>query len=196
MARDPRIDDYIERAQPFAQPILRHIRDRVHAVVPDADETVKWGMPSFTLGKSPLLIMAAFKAHATLSFWRGSEIADGSSKPGAMGQFGRITAVSDLPSDLDTRITEAARLAREVPPARKAKTASKPDEPMHPHFAEALARSAEASAFFDRSSPGCRREYLEWINQAKRDDTRARRIETAVAQLAEGKKLHWKYEKC
>ncbi len=62
MSRDPRIDAYIAKAAPFAQPILNHVRTRVHAVVPEVEETLKWSAPAFTLGGKILLMMAAFKA--------------------------------------------------------------------------------------------------------------------------------------
>jgi uncharacterized protein YdeI (YjbR/CyaY-like superfamily) len=198
MARDPRIDEYIERKAEFARPILSRVRERVRILVPDAAETIKWGAPAFTLDGKILLVMAAFKNHAALNFWRGRELRGDSASDDGMGQFGKLTSLADLPpaEELDGLIREAAELARSTPAARQAKAAPKPDQAMHPQFAEALAQSPEASAFFDGSSPSCRREYLEWINSAKRDETRAKRIATAVSQLAEGKKLNWKYEKC
>src|SRR5213075_2374254 len=98
-SRDPRVDAYIARAQPFARPILQHVRERVHAAVPDVEEAMKWSAPGFTLSGKILLIMAAFKQHAALNFWRGQEIGDGGPKAGAMGQFGRLTSINDLPPD-------------------------------------------------------------------------------------------------
>src|SRR4029450_11279039 len=97
--RDPRVDAYIARAQPFAQPILEHVRERVHAVVPEAEETTKWSMPAFTLRGKILLTLAAFKAHAALNFWRGQELRGEQANADAMGQFGRLTSVKDLPPD-------------------------------------------------------------------------------------------------
>ncbi|QIL01932.1 hypothetical protein G7078_03415 [Sphingomonas sinipercae] len=197
MSRDARIDAYIERAQPFARPILAHIRERVHAAIPDVDETLKWGAPSFTVGGKIVLVMAAFKAHAALNFWRGQELSGGEATPGAMGQFGKLKDVADLPADpeLEALIREAAELARSAPAPRQAKAAKTAPE-MHPHFAEALAKAPKAQATFDGFSPSCRREYVEWIADAKRDETRAKRIATAVEWLSEGRKRNWKYEKC
>ena len=197
MIPDPRVDAYIERAPEFARPILQHIRKRVAAVVPEAAETLKWSAPCFTLDGRILLGMAAFKAHAALSFWRGQELRGAEAKPGGMGQFGRLTSLADLPDDeeLNRLIREAAELSRTARAPRQPKPARAEPE-MHTAFAEALAAVPTAADFFDRSSPSCRREYLEWIAEAKRDDTRAKRIAKAVEQLAEGKKLNWKYERC
>ncbi|HTG64453.1 MAG TPA: YdeI/OmpD-associated family protein [Sphingomicrobium sp.] len=198
MSRDPRIDDYIAKVAPFARPILEHVRERVHAAVPEAEETIKWSAPGFTLNGKILLMMAAFKQHAALNFWRGQEIGDGSPKAGAMGQFGRLTTVSDLPPDdqLDSMLREAAALAATAPAPRKTKHEPKPAPGMHPEFAAALAKSPKARAVLDGFPPSAQRDYLEWISEAKQDATRAKRIATAVEWLEEGKRRHWKYQNC
>lgn len=196
MSRDARIDDYIARAQPFARPILSHVRDRVHALVPEVEETLKWSMPAYTLGGAILLITAAFKAHTALNFWRGGEIGDGTAKPGAMGQLGKITSLDDLPSDLDDLIRQAARLAETAPAPRKPKPAPKAAPTMHPDFAAALAAAPGAKATLDGFPASAQRDYLDWISDAKQDATRAKRIAEAVKWLGEGKRRHWKYERC
>lgn len=198
MSREPRIDAYIAKAQPFARPILEKVRERVHAVVPDVEEAMKWSAPGFTLDGKILLIMAAFKQHAALNFWRGQEIGDGSQKSGAMGQFGRLTSVDDLPPDreLDSLIRDAAELSKKAPARRKAKHEPKPPAEMHPEFAAALSKSAKARATMDAFPPSCRREYLEWVADAKQDATRQKRIATAIEWLSEGKRRNWKYENC
>ncbi|HET7282681.1 MAG TPA: YdeI/OmpD-associated family protein [Sphingomicrobium sp.] len=198
MTRDPRVDAYIAKSQPFARPILEKVRARVHAVLPEVEETMKWSMPTYTVGGKIVLITSAFKAHAALNFWRGQEIGDGSPKAGAMGQFGRLTSVEDLPPDteLNALIGEAAALAKTAPAPRKTKHEPKPAPEMHPDFASALAKADKAKSTFDNFPPSCRREYLEWISEAKRDETRNKRIATAVEWLAEGKRRNWKYESC
>ena len=195
-ARDPRVDAYIAKAAPFARPILEHVRTRVHAAAPGVEETLKWGAPSFTLGGKILLMMAAFKAHAALNFWRGQEL--GSPKAGAMGQFGKLASLADLPGDaeLDALIREAATLAATAPAPRKVKHAPKPAAEMHPEFAAALDAHPAARAVLEGFVPSARRDYLDWISDARQDATRTRRIATAVEWLAEGKKRHWKYENC
>jgi len=198
LSRDPRVDSYIGRAQPFARPILQQIRDRVHATLPQVEETLKWSAPAFTLDGKILLIMAAFKAHAALNFWRGQEIGDGSPKPGAMGQFGKLASLADLPDDatFDALLREAAALAATAPAPRKPKSTPKPPAGLHPEFAAALSTSPAARATLDGFTPSARRDYLDWISDAKQDATRAKRIATAIEWLAEGKKRHWKYENC
>jgi uncharacterized protein YdeI (YjbR/CyaY-like superfamily) len=198
VSREPRIDAYIAKAPPFARPILERVRERVHAVVPDVEEAMKWSAPGFTVDGKILLMMAAFKAHAALNFWRGQEIGDGSPKAGAMGQFGRLTSLADLPPDevLDSLIREAAALAKTAPAPRKSKHEPKPPAELHPEFAAALVNAPKAKAAFDAFPPSCKREYLEWVSEAKREETRHKRIATAVEWLSEGKRRNWKYENC
>jgi uncharacterized protein YdeI (YjbR/CyaY-like superfamily) len=195
---DPRIDAYIVKAQPFARPILEKVRERIHAAAPEAVETLKWSAPGFTVNGKILLMMAAFKEHAALNFWRGQELGDGSPKAGAMGQFGRLTSVGDLPADaeLDALIREAAALARTAPAPRKTMHAPKPPPEMHPEFAAALANAPKAKSTLDGFPPSAQRDYLEWISEAKQDATRAKRIADAVQWLSEGKRRNWKYENC
>ena len=197
MSRDPRIDAYIAKAQPFARPILEHVRKRVHAAVSEAEETTKWSAPSFTIDGKILLMMAAFKAHAALNFWRGQELRGAQANADAMGQFGKLTSLDDLPPDkeLDALIRQAAELAKTAPAPRKAKH-PKPAIAMHPDFAAALAKAPKAKAVLDGFPPSAQRDYLEWIADAKQDATRQKRIATAVEWLSEGKRRHWKYQDC
>lgn len=198
MSREPRIDAYIARAAPFARPILEKVRERVHAVAPEAEEAIKWGAPGFTIDGKILLIMAAFKQHAALNFWRGQEIGDGSPKAGAMGQFGKLASIDDLPAEaeLDALIREAAALAKTAPAPRKVKHEPKADPTMHPEFAKALDSNSKAKAVLDGFPPSAQRDYLEWIADAKQDATRTKRIVTAIEWLSEGKRRHWKYQNC
>lgn len=174
------------------------MRERVHAAAPEVEETLKWSMPSFTVDGKILLGMATFKAHAALNFWRGQELSGKLPGSGAMGQFGRLSSVDDLPSDeeLDSLIREAAALAKAAPAPRKVKHEPKPPAELHPAFAAALDSSPKAKAVLDGFPPSARREYLDWIAEAKQDSTRAKRIADAVQWLSEGKRRHWKYEKC
>jgi uncharacterized protein YdeI (YjbR/CyaY-like superfamily) len=195
MPRDPRIDDYIARQAAFAQPILTHLREAIHAACPEAEEAIKWSMPAFLYKGKPLAGMAAFKEHATLNFWRGAELVE--RRPGAMGQFGRLTAIADLPSpeELEALIRQAMALTDAG--TRPARPKSAKPEPAPPaDLLDALAGNDVARGTFAGFPPSCRREYIEWVVEAKRPETRARRIAQAVEWLAEGKKRNWKYEQC
>lgn len=197
MNRDPRIDAYIAKAAPFARPILEHVRKRIHAAAPEAEETIKWSSPAFTVDGKILLGMAAFKAHAAVGFWRASEMGAEVSKD-AMGQFGKVTSVADLPSDakFDAMIRKGVELAKTSPAPRPLKHAPKPPAGLHPEFAVALRDHPKAKQVLDGFPPSARREYLDWISEAKQDSTRAKRISDAIEWLSEGKRRHWKYENC
>lgn len=193
MTRDERVDGFIAAAQPFARPILDHIRALVHATIPDVGEAIKWGMPHFTLDGKNVCGMAAFKAHCSLII-EGAGPRDSGE---GMGQFGKIESLDQLPPDAVLRELILARAARvrsgQKPPARPARD-PKPEITMPDDFAQAL--TVAARAVFDRFTPAQRRDYLEWIVEAKRAETRASRIVTAAGWIAEGKKRNWKYEKC
>jgi uncharacterized protein YdeI (YjbR/CyaY-like superfamily) len=192
-SRDPRIDAYIAKSAPFARPILKHLRAKVHQGCPDVVETIKWGSPHFE-HRGMLCGMAAFKEHCAFGFWnRALKLP---SKGGAMGQFGCITKIADLPkaSVLVGYVREAARLneiGKKVGPVRKAK---KPI-PVPKDLVAALRRKTGATAKFKALSPSRQREYSEWIVEAKRDETRQKRLRTAVDQIGEGKPLMWKFMK-
>lgn len=198
MSREQRIDAYIAKAQPFARPILEKVRERVHAVIPDVEEAMKWSMPAYMLGGKLVLISAAFKAHTALNFWRGQELGRVEANADAMGQFGKIKSLGELPGDdeLDRLIREAAELSRSAPAPRKTKHEPKPAPEMHPEFAAALARAPKAKATLEAFPPSAQRDYFEWISEAKQDSTRQKRVATAVEWLSEGKRRHWKYQNC
>jgi uncharacterized protein YdeI (YjbR/CyaY-like superfamily) len=159
---------------------------------------MKWSMPAYTLDGKIIVITSSFKAHAALNFWRGQEIGGGSAKAGAMGQFGRLKSLSELPPDheLDVLIREAAELSKSAAAPRKPKHEPKPAPTLHPEFAAALAKAPKAKAVLDGFPPSAQRDYFEWISEAKQDATRAKRIATAVEWLSEGKRRHWKYQNC
>jgi uncharacterized protein YdeI (YjbR/CyaY-like superfamily) len=199
--RDPRVDAYIAKSADFAKPILNHIREVVHAACPDTEETMKWSFPHFDY-KGMLCGMAAFKQHCTLGFWKGSLIIDKATREKlsveAMGSFGRLTTLSDLPSDkvLTGYIKAAMKLNDAGVPAphmvnRKVKKAL----PVPAYLTAALKRNKKARDTFESFPPGHRREYIEWITEAKTEETRNRRIQTALEWMAEGKGRNWKYVK-
>jgi hypothetical protein len=198
--KDERVDAYIERAQPFARPILRHLRKIVHEGCPEVEETMKWSFPHF-MYKGMLCSMAAFKQHCAFGFWKGSLI-EGAPGLGreAMGQFGRIAALDDLPDarKLVKLVRQAATLNDEGVKAPKVR---KPELPRRPvprppaAFLAALRKNEKALATYQAFSPSHKREYVEWIVEAKSDATREHRMMTAIEWMAEGKARNWKYER-
>ncbi len=195
---DPRVDAYIAKKPDFARPILTHLREVVHASGPGVVETIKWGMPSFEY-HGILAGMAAFKAHCVFGFWKHELILAGDPRAQeAMGSFGCLRTLDDVPSRavLLRYLKVARKLNEDGVKAPRTKTARKKPAAMHPDFAKALKRSAKARKTFDSFAPSHQREYMEWISDAKRDETRERRIETALEWLAEGKRRNWKYEAC
>ena len=194
-ASEPRIDQYIDKAAPFAQPILTHLRRVVRAAAPEIDETIKWGMPFFSYNNAPLCHMAAFKAHCAFGFWRGTLLEAGDAKAReAMGSFGRIERLSDLPSaaKLTAMIRAAMKLQDEGVKAPN-KHVKKAAPRMPAYFASALRDNARARAAFDAFSPSHRREYVEWLVEAKTEATREKRLATAIDWIAAGKTRNWKY---
>ena len=190
MSRDPRVDAYIAKAKPFAQPILKRIRKAVHAGCPEVVETIKWSVPAFEY-KGPLVGMAAFKAHCLLGFWKGPVM---KTLPYDSASFGRFASIDDLPSEAAiVRMVKEAKALNDagvkVPRTVKAKPALKAPA----YMLSAIKQNKKAQAAYQAFSPSHQREYIEWITGAKSDETRARRLETAVAWMAEGKSRNWKY---
>jgi uncharacterized protein YdeI (YjbR/CyaY-like superfamily) len=192
--RDPRHDAYIAKAADFAKPILKHLREVVHRGCPDVEETIKWSMPHFDY-KGPLAGMAAFKAHCAFGFWKGSLIVPGSKE--AMGQFGCITKISDLPKDsvLVGYVKKAARLNEAGVKIPRPVKRDKKEIRMPADLAAALKKNAKARKTYEAFRPSHQREYLEWITEAKAEATRKKRLGTAIEWMAEGKPRHWKYQK-
>lgn len=199
--RDPRIDAYIAKQKDFARPILVHIREIVHAACPDVEETLKWSSPHFMYRGGMMCALAAFKEHAIFGFWKGSLI-DGVSPNRnndgtAMGNFGCLTSVKDLPNtrQLTALIKRAMRLNEEGIVVSRPKKAPKPEAVVPPGLAAALKRNKPAASHFERFSPSHRREYIEWVDDAKREATKAKRVAQAVEWIAEGKARNWKYQR-
>ena len=199
MTRDPRIDAYIERAAPFARPILAHARALVHQACPQVEETIKWGMPTFVHAGGILCGMAAFKQHASFGFWKHALVVGEGEPRDGMGSYGKMLSLDDFPAKkiVLAHIRKAMKLNEDgvkMPAARKA--ASKLPPEMPEDLVAALNKDNAAKATFDAFPPSCRREYIEWIVEAKREETRAKRLAQAVEWMAEGKRRNWKYENC
>jgi len=200
---DPRVDAYIAKSADFARPVLRHLRKPVHEGCPGAEETLKWSAPAFLHGGRILCEMAAFKAHCTFGFWHKEMAAvlgsDGERAGEAMGSLGRITSLDDLPSDaaMLRYIRKAAALNDSGAPGRP-RPAAKPAKarPVPADLAAALKKNRKAAATFEGFSTSHRNEYVEWITEARRDETRAKRLATALEWLADGKHRNWRYESC
>src|SRR5471030_1562037 len=202
---DPRTDAYIAKTAPFAQPVLTHIRELVHKTLPDVEETIKWSMPFFMYRGIILGNIAAFKQHCSFGLWNQNVVAarrEGvEPRGGGMGSFGKITSLKDLPADktLKALMLEAAeqiskgeRTKNWAGRARKERPAAE----VPPVLAAALKKNKVAAKQFEAMSPSCKREYCEWIAEAKRDETREKRLAMAMVWIAEGKQRHWKYVNC
>jgi len=194
--RDPRVDAYIANAADFAKPILTELREIVHAACPDCEEAMKWSSPTFSY-KGILCGMSAFKEHAMFGFWKGPLVVEAQTGDNPYRVFGRLTRLSDLPSKktLTGYIKKAMALNDAGVTIKKASKGPVRPIAVPEDLAAALARNRKAKAVFDGFSPSHKREYLEWITEAKREETRIRRVHTAIAQMAEGKPHNWKYMK-
>jgi uncharacterized protein YdeI (YjbR/CyaY-like superfamily) len=196
--RIPQVDAYIERSADFAKPILNHLRELVHVACPEAEEAIKWNSPRF-MYRGILCNLAAFKQHCAFGFWH-PQMRSALGKPGeqeAMGQFGRITNLADLPSD--AQLKKLVRQAMKLNEAPRVPTPPKPQPPRPPlkvpaDLRAALNSNAEALRTFENFSYSHKREYIQWISEAKREETRQRRIKTAIEQMSQGKSQNWKYE--
>ena len=203
---DPRVEEKIAKAPAFAWPILTHLRQLVHTACPNAEETIKWSMPFFLYRGRNMCHMAAFNTHCAFGFWHPemekavAREGQGGKANAAMGLLGRITKLEDLPDDatLLRLIVEAAKHNESGKPARPRPPGSprKPELAVPTDLALRLASSAAAGKTFENFTPSQRRDYIEWIDEAKREETRLKRIDTTIEWLSEGKQRNWKYANC
>jgi len=196
---DPRIDAYIAKSAEFARPILEHLRALVHEACPEVEESLKWSMPFFSYKAAPMCMMAAFKQHCSFGFWLSKEVTGGSDEDG-MGQFGKLATLKDLPSDrqLAAHLKKAMALNETGVKKARPKAAAKPAPTLPDDLSALLAQKKHAAAreAWESFPPGAQREYVDWIAEAKTGATRQKRLATTLEWLAEGKRRHWKYEKC
>ena len=205
--KDKRIDAYIANAQPFAQPVLKHLRKLIHQTVPEVTETIKWSFAAFEY-KGPLCSFASFKQHCVFGFWKYQLIKDThsilqerSNKGGdAMGNLGRITSVKDLPSDeiIIGLIKQAKKLNDDgikLPPRKKADESDKQELVVPKELTTALNKNKKAKVVFEKFAYSHRKEYSLWIAEAKTLETRSKRITQTIEWLEEGKSRNWKYER-
>ena len=195
--KDRRVDEYIEQAATFARPVLRHLRKIVHLACPAVEETIRWNFPHFD-HKGILCGMAAFKQHCAFGFWKAELIFDGDKLADrkAMGHFGRITSLNDLPNDrtLIAYVRKAAKLndvGTKTP--TRSKPGTKPTPKVPDYFRAAIDKNAKARKTFENFTPSQRREYLEWLTEARREKTRQQRLKMSILWLSQGKPHNWKY---
>ena len=196
---DKRIDAYIEKSAEFAQPVMVHLRDLVHKACPEVAETLKWRMPSFEY-KGLLCGFAAFKQHCTFGFWKQSLLETDAfpKNKTAMGSFGRITSLKDLPSDkvMVGLIHQAMELNEKGIKVPKKAAAPKKDLVVPEVLKKALSKNQAAKTTFENFPYSCKKEYIEWITEAKTEPTRDKRLASTIEWLSEGKRRNWKYENC
>ena len=200
--KNPRVDAYIEKAAPFAQPVLKHLRTLIHKTCPEVEETIKWGMPSFEY-KGIWCGFASFKGHCTFGFWKAGIMKDagvllGKESKSAMGNLGRITSMKDLPSDkiIIGWLKESMKLNDDGIKVPKAVTKHEKKEVVTPGwFITAVKKNKKAWTTFENASPSFKKEYVQWVTEAKTDETKDKRLKQSIEWMAEGKHRNWKYMK-
>lgn len=192
--RDKRVDAYIAHAAPFAQPILSALREYVHAACPDAEETMKWSRPAFDYQGS-MCGLSAFKAHLSFGFWLAAEIKKDAALAPVIDQLDRLTSLAEVPAKREVVACIKRAMALNEAGVKLTRAVSTPKPVVVPgELAAAFKKNVAARKAFDAMSPSHRREYCEWIADAKRDETKATRVEKTIAQLRDGKALNWQYD--
>ncbi len=200
---DKRVDDYIDKAKPFAQPILIHLRNLVHKACPGVEETMKWSFPHFDYKGEMMCSMASFKEHAVFGFWKAAIMDDPDGILGdtesAMGHFGKLKTLKDIPPSkvMIKYIKQAVKLNDEgvkLPSRKKVPTKEQAVVEAPPALLRALKQNKKANKTWMAFSNSCRKEYIEWITEAKTEATREKRLGTTLEWLEEGKERNWKYK--
>lgn len=197
---DKRIDNYIAKSADFAKPILNHLRKLIHTACPDVEEAIKWGFPHYDY-KGIMCSTAAFKSHCAFNFWKASLMKDAKlfteNNKSSMGHYGKISSLKDLPSDkiIIARIKEAMQLNDDGIKLPERNKAENKDVVVPDLFEKELKKNKQAATVFNNFSSSQKREYTDWISDAKTEETRNKRIATAVEWISEGKIRNWKYLK-
>lgn len=202
-ATDSRIDDYIAKSADFAKPILTRLRATVHAACPTVNETIKWGFPNFVYNGQILCSMASFKQHCTFGFWLASLMKDPDKilatvgEKASMGHLGPMKSMADLPDEkvLIKYIKEAMLISEQGNRQKKEKVSLPKEIGVPDYFSDALKQDSIALLTFEKFSSSHKKEYVEWITDAKTEATRQKRIAAAIEMLREGKSRNWKYNK-
>lgn len=195
------IDAYIGKSADFAKPILNHLRELLHTACPDVEEKMKWSFPHFDYKNEMMCSMAGFNQHCSFSFWKAAllkdpVVAENARSEVAMGHLGRITSMKDLPADkkIIAWVKEAMQLNElGIKLPSKAKITEKKEIVVPDYFVKALGKNKKALQTFENYACSHKKEYVEWIVEAKTEETRNKRMATAVEWMAEGKSRHWKY---
>jgi uncharacterized protein YdeI (YjbR/CyaY-like superfamily) len=201
MKKEKRIDDYINKSANFAKPVLLHFRNLVHEMCPAVQEKIKWGFPHFDYMGEMMCSMASFKQHAVFGFWKAALMKDPvlierAKSEVSMGHLGRITSLRDLPSDkkIIAWIREAMQLNEQgIKVPSKPKTADKKELAVPDYFLKALGKHKKALQTFEAFSYSHKKEHVQWIDEAKTEETKNKRMAQAIEMMAEGKSRNWKY---
>ena len=197
--KNPKVDAYIERTAPFARPVLELLREAAHAACPNVEETIKWGVPHYE-HKGILFGTPAFKAHIRCVIWKSALIRKqlGATDQKALAELAKMTGPSDLPPSkaIVTIIKTAVALNDAGVKTARPKPAAKARVVVPSYLRTALVKTPKAKVAFEAFSPSHKREYIEWITEAKQEATRERRLKQAIEWMAQGKARNWKYMNC
>lgn len=203
MAKYKDFNDYINQSQPFAQPILQYLRKLIHDTHPELEEEFKWSFLAFTLNGRIIVSMASFKEHVAFGFWLGEHMKDPykifvTGKDRAMGQLGKIQSIEDLPERkiLEEYIAECIQLSESGKKITTGKKNTKTPQLVEPdYFTEQLESNINAFENYNTFSASKKRDYIEWLMDAKTEATRNKRLTQAIEWISEGKPRNWKYMK-
>lgn len=195
MNRAKSVEEYIDSAVRW-QAELRRLREILCTT--DLEEEVKWGAPCYTIDGKNVVGMAAFKAYFALWFHQGALLSDGKNvlinaqegKTKALRQW-RMTSVSEIrASDIRRYVREAIKITRE---GRTIKPERSRPLVLPPELATALEGNKSAAAAYRNLRPGLQREYADYIAEAKREDTKTRRIDKILPLIIDRVGLNDKY---
>ncbi|REC80324.1 hypothetical protein DRF60_01020 [Chryseobacterium elymi] len=196
-----KVDEYIEKSPDFAKPILNYLRETIHECCPEAEEAIKWKFPTFMYKGKILCSITSFKQYCSLGFWLHQDMKtlkeiETIAERSSMFSLGKLTKMEDLPSkpQLKKAIKEAMELT-DMGVTMKKTAPSKVETEIPDYFQDALNKNKDALTIFEKRSPSFRKEYINWITEAKTETTRNKRMEQSLEWIAEGKSRNWKYEK-
>ncbi|HWB03022.1 MAG TPA: YdeI/OmpD-associated family protein [Verrucomicrobiales bacterium] len=188
---------WMEQLSDFARPMIERIYKIIRKAAPQLEEGIRWSSPTF-IGRGLVCSFAAFQKHVTLVFWRGAELNDTTGllthgQGRSAMRSAKFTSLDQI-DDKVIRTWVTAAVALDKDPAKpKPKPQKRPEAAVPKVLAAALSRNPKARGAFDAMPPSHRREYCEWIAEAKQEATVQRRVEKTIEKLSAGEGLHDKY---
>ncbi|GAB2541876.1 DUF1801 domain-containing protein [Rufibacter soli] len=189
--QEEKIDAFFTNAPAFAKPICEKLRLAIDEADPALKPSWKWGTPVYEkAGASMVCAISVHKQHVNLTFFQGAQVPDtyGVFTTGLDGKNMRTIRFTEVGQVKEEQIVEYVRAATLVKPDKSGKSTERSVIEIPEDLKQALAHAKQLEKF-EQMAYTHRKEYVRWVSEAKRQETRDGRITKTVERITEGKKF-------